>query len=218
MNLFTEINENVELITEENKDGEKTLFIKGVFLQGGIKNRNGRVYPVNVLDNEVNRYIKESINKNRSYGELGHPQGPQINLERISHMITELKKDGNNYIGKAKIMDTPFGNIAKNLLKGGANLGVSSRGLGTLRKNNDGINEVQDDFKLATAADIVADPSAPDAYVNAIMENQGWVFDAASNSWASEQILEDTSKTAKRSVKELNEKKLELFQRFIESL
>jgi hypothetical protein len=178
MKLFTEINEQV--ITEELVDeatGKKSLFIEGVFMQANMKNRNGRVYPTQVLDAEVARYNKEYVEKKRAFGELGHPQGPTINLERVSHLITDLKKDGDNYIGKAKIMDSPYGNIVKGLIGEGAQLGVSSRGMGTLKPNRDGVNEVQKDFYLATAADIVADPSAPDAFVNGIMEGVEWIWD-----------------------------------------
>jgi hypothetical protein len=170
MRLVTEINENVEYITEANG---KDLFIEGVFLQADLKNRNGRLYPGAIMEKEV----KEYIDKKRAFGELGHPEGPTINLDRVSHMITELKKDGSNYLGRAKITDTPHGNIVKNLIKEGAQLGVSSRGMGSLKANKKGIQEVQGDFYLATAADIVADPSAPDAFVNGIMEGKEWVWD-----------------------------------------
>jgi hypothetical protein len=174
MRLVTEINENVEYITEANG---KDLFIEGVFLQADLKNRNGRLYPGAIMEKEVKRYTKEYIDKKRAFGELGHPEGPTINLDRVSHMITELKKDGSNYLGRAKITDTPHGNIVKNLIKEGAQLGVSSRGMGSLKANKKGIQEVQGDFYLATAADIVADPSAPDAFVNGIMEGKEWVWD-----------------------------------------
>jgi len=175
MKLFLDIAEDVQYIEEATgEDGKKSLFIEGVFLQGGIKNRNGRMYPSQILENEVARYTKESIAANRAYGELGHPSGPAINLDRVSHMIKELRKDGNNYIGKAKIMETPMGNIVRNLIKEGAGLGVSSRGMGTLKAQN-GLMEVQNDFRLATAADVVADPSAPDAFVQGIMEGVEWI-------------------------------------------
>lgn len=174
MRLVTEINENVEYITEANG---KDLFIEGVFLQADLKNRNGRLYPGAIMEKEVKRYTKEYIDKKRAFGELGHPEGPTINLDRVSHMITSLKKEGSNYLGRAKITDTPHGNIVKNLIKEGAQLGVSSRGMGSLKANKKGIQEVQGDFYLATAADIVADPSAPDAFVNGIMEGKEWVWD-----------------------------------------
>lgn len=179
MKLFTEINETVNVFEEvlDEATGKKNMFIEGVFMQANLKNRNGRVYPTEVLDKEVARYNKEYVEKNRAFGELGHPQGPTINLERVSHLITNLQKDGDNYVGKAKVMDSPYGNIVKGLIGEGAQLGVSSRGMGTLKPNRDGVNEVQNDFYLATAADIVADPSAPDAFVNGIMEGVEWIWD-----------------------------------------
>lgn len=179
MKLFAEVNETVNIVEEvlDEATGKKNLFIEGVFMQSNVKNRNGRVYPTEVLDKEVARYTKEYVEKKRAFGELGHPQGPTINLERVSHLITDLKKDGDNYMGKAKIMDSPYGQIVKGLIGEGATLGVSSRGMGTLKPNRDGVNEVQKDFYLATAADIVADPSAPDAFVNGIMEGVEWIWD-----------------------------------------
>lgn len=175
MKLFTDLNEEMENIIEATDSGEKSFYIKGVFIQGAIKNRNGRVYPMEVLNKEVKRYNKEFVNRNRAFGELGHPSGPTINMERVSHMITSLKREGNNYIGKAKILDTPFGNIVKSLMKEGATLGVSTRGVGSLKEVN-GVQEVQDDFHLATAGDIVADPSAPAAFVQGVMENKEWMI------------------------------------------
>jgi hypothetical protein len=179
MKLITEVNERINCYEEvlDEATGKKNLFIEGVFMQSNIKNRNGRVYPTEVLDKEVGRYNEEYVQKKRAFGELGHPQGPTINLERVSHLITSLKKEGDNYVGKAKIMDSPYGNIVKNLIGEGAQLGVSSRGMGSLKQNNEGINEVQGDFYLATAGDIVADPSAPDAFVNGIMEGVEWIWD-----------------------------------------
>jgi len=176
MKLITEVVEDVQVITEAKENGDKTYFIEGIFMQGNQKNRNGRIYPVDVLEREVERYNTEYVQKNRAYGELGHPQGPTINLDRVSHMIKELYRDGDNFRGKAKIMDTPMGNIVKNLMSEGATLGVSSRGMGSL-KSKGGANEVQKDFYLATAGDIVADPSAPDAFVEGIMEGKEWVWD-----------------------------------------
>jgi len=176
MKLITEVIEEVQVITEAKENGDKTYFIEGIFMQGNQKNRNGRIYPVDVLEREVGRYNTEYIQKNRAYGELGHPQGPTINLDRVSHMVKELYRDGDNFKGKAKIMETPMGNIVKNLMNEGATLGVSSRGMGSLKAKN-GVNEVQDDFYLATAGDIVADPSAPDAFVEGIMEGKEWVWD-----------------------------------------
>ena len=176
MKLICEVNESIEILTEE-KDGQKQYFIEGTFLQGDIKNRNGRVYRKETMDKEVQRYIKEYVNTKRAFGELGHPDGPSINLDRVSHMIVSLKAEGNNYIGRAKIMtETPMGRIVKNLIDEGAQLGVSSRGMGSLKVNSEGVNEVQDDFYLATAADIVADPSAPDAFVRGIMEGKEWMM------------------------------------------
>ncbi len=174
MRLISEVTEKVEYISEANG---KDLYIEGVFLQADLKNRNGRLYPGAIMDKEVKRYTKEYIDKKRAFGELGHPEGPTINLERVSHMITSLKKDGSNYIGRAKISETPHGNIVKTLIKEGAQLGVSSRGMGSLKANKKGIQEVQGDFYLATAADIVADPSAPDAFVNGVMEGKEWVWE-----------------------------------------
>jgi hypothetical protein len=175
MRLITELNEEVEYITEAKDGGVKEHYIHGVFLQADLPNRNGRIYPFPIMEKEVDRYIKEAVEKNRAYGELGHPQGPSINLDRVSHIITELKQDGKNYIGKAKLTNTPMGNIAKGLLESGAQLGVSSRGLGSLKPTKNGIMEVQNDFHLATAGDIVANPSAPDAYVRGIMEDVDWM-------------------------------------------
>ena len=176
MKLICEVLEEVQLITEEREDGKKDFFIEGIFMQADLQNRNGRIYPMPVMEKEVNRYVKEYVNTKRAFGELGHPEGPSINLDRISHMITELKRDGSNIVGRAKILETPMGNIAKNIIQGGGALGVSSRGMGSLKEKN-GIMEVQDDFTLATAADIVADPSAPGAFVNGIMEGVEWVWD-----------------------------------------
>jgi hypothetical protein len=176
MKLICEVNEELKVITEANERGGKSYFIEGVFMQAEQKNRNNRSYPKNIMAREVNRYVDEHIKQNRAYGELGHPSGPTINLERVSHMIKELREDGNNYIGRAKIMDTPYGNIVKNLMDEGARLGVSTRGMGSLKERN-GCMEVQDDFHLATAADIVADPSAPDAFVHGVMEGKEWVWD-----------------------------------------
>ena len=173
--LIAEAVEEVEYITEEKEGGEKSYKIRGIFMQADIKNRNGRVYPMEVLDEEVRKYNKNFIEQNRAFGELGHPDGPTVNLERVSHMITSLKPDGKNFIGEAKIMDTPMGKIVKNLMDEGAKLGVSSRGMGSLRQKG-GANVVSDDFYLATAADIVADPSAPNAFVEGIMEGKEWVW------------------------------------------
>ena len=176
MKLITETIENIEVLTEQNANGKKDYKIKGIFMQADIKNRNGRVYPVQTLAKEVKRYNEQFINKKRAFGELGHPDGPTVNLERVSHMITSLKPEGKNFIGEAKVMDTPYGKIVKNLIDEGAQLGVSSRGMGSIQRTNNK-NVVGRDFYLATAADIVADPSAPDAFVEGIMEGKEWVWD-----------------------------------------
>jgi hypothetical protein len=177
MKLICELNESdIQIVTEATESGEKNFFIEGIFMQAGIQNKNGRVYPVDIVSREVDRYRGAYIDTNRAYGELGHPAGPNINLERVSHMIKDLHMEGSNAIGRAKIMDTPYGKIVKDLMKEGANLGVSSRGMGTLTKRN-GIMEVGSDFYLATAADIVADPSAPQAFVRGIMEGKEWIWE-----------------------------------------
>jgi hypothetical protein len=212
MKLISEIVESVQVITEgKNKD----LYIEGVFLQSELANRNNRIYPKNVMEKEVARYMKEYVDSKRAFGELGHPEGPTINLDRVSHIITSLKEDGNNYIGRAKILNTPMGNIVKGLIEGGAQLGVSSRGMGTL-KERDGINEVQEDFYLATAADIVADPSAPDAFVQGIMENKEWMF--VNGSWTYQNIDETKKLMEATKKKQLEEVKYRVFENFLNSL
>jgi hypothetical protein len=220
MKLITEINEELNYLTEAKEDGKKNYFIEGIFMQGAIKNRNGRMYPTEVLDKEVGRYNQEYISKNRAYGELGHPSGPTINLERVSHMITKLERDGDNFVGKAKIMtETPYGAIVKSLMDEGATLGVSSRGMGSIKQNRQGIAEVQNDFYLATAADIVADPSAPNAFVSGIMEGAEWVFNEATNSWQQLEATDRMRTEMKRmTVEEIEAKKFALFERFISSL
>ena len=215
MKLIKELNEDLQFIVEESESGKKSLYIEGVFLQSNLQNRNGRVYPKEIMAKEVDRYVAEQVVTKRAYGELGHPDGPNINLDRVSHMITSLKEDGDNWIGKAKILDTPMGNIASSLIKEGAGLGVSSRGLGSLKEKN-GINEVQDDFMLATAADIVADPSAPDAYVQGIMENREWVF--VKGVWQEREIEETQEFIRKASSKDLTEAKIKAFQTFLDKL
>ena len=215
MKLITEVYETIEYISEANENGEKEYFIEGIFMQANKKNRNGRMYPTEVLEREVDRYNKEYVVKNRAFGELGHPQGPTINLERVSHMIKELKKDGDNFVGKAKIMDSPYGTIVKNLIKEGASLGVSSRGMGSLKSKN-GVNEVQGDFYLATAADIVADPSAPDAFVEGIMEGVEWVYEGGR--WV-EQFVEQAQEQIKTvSKSDLERTKLKIFENFLKKL
>ena len=214
MKLITETIENVEVITE-GTGSDKKLYIEGVFLQSEIKNRNGRMYPFSVLEKEVQRYNEEYVKNSRALGELGHPDGPTVNLDRVSHRITSLRAEGNNFIGKAQIMNTPMGNIARSLLEDGVKLGVSSRGMGSIDKRED-VGVVMDDFMLATAADIVADPSAPDAFVNGIMEGKEWAWDNG--------ILKET-KVAKyqrymdnATRKNLEERTLEVFNDFLTGL
>ena len=213
MKLIREVYDTVSLVTEGSLGKGKNYFIEGVFLQSELQNRNGRMYPEKVMDKEVQRYCEEYIDKNRAYGELGHPDSPSINLDRVSHMIVSLRKEGTNYIGKAKILDTPMGKIAKGLLDGGANLGVSSRALGSLKTNNEGVQIVQDDFMLSTAADIVADPSAPDAFVRGIMENKEWVF--VDGKYVQKNIEEVKATIKRTSSAGLNEAKLHAFQHFL---
>ena len=212
MKLITETIEDIEVLTEATANGGKSYKIKGVFMQADIKNRNGRVYPVETLAKEVKRYSNEFINKKRAFGELGHPDGPTVNLERVSHMITSLKPEGKNFIGEAKVMDTPYGKIVKNLIDEGAQLGVSSRGMGSIQQSQ-GRNVVGKDFYLATAADIVADPSAPDAFVEGIMEGKEWVWDnGVLKSMEVEKYKEEIEKTRRA---ELAEKKASIFKHFL---
>jgi len=211
--------DNIDYIVEEDpKSGKKNVFIEGIMLQTEIKNKNGRIYPKEVLQKEVKRYTKEFINQKRAYGELGHPEGPTINLERTSHLITELKEDGNNFVGRAKILSTPMGEIVKGLLSDGARLGVSSRGMGSLKASNtkNGVQMVQSDFQLATAADIVADPSAPDAFVNGVMEGVEWIWD---NGVIKAQKIEEYKHSIRRAkTHKLQEVKLQAFSDFLENL
>lgn len=216
MYLIKEVVETCTLVTENKLGKGKEYFIEGVFLQSEVKNRNGRMYPESTMDKEVARYMMEKVNKNTAYGELGHPDSPSINLDRVSHMIVDLRKEGTNYIGKAKIMETPMGNIARSLLEGGANLGVSSRALGSLRMNKEGVQVVQDDFMLSTAADIVADPSAPDAFVRGIMESAEWVF---VDGRFEQKHIEQTKKLIQNvPSKRLNEVSVQAFQNFLNNL
>ena len=216
MKLITEINEEVKILTEESENGSKNFYIEGIFMQAERKNRNGRTYPVGVLAKEANRYITEYVMKNRAYGELGHPDGPSINLERVSHLIKELRQEGNDFYGKAKIMDTPYGNIVKNLISEGACVGVSTRGMGSLEERSDGTKIVKDDFYLATAADIVADPSAPDAFVRGIMEGKEWIWD---NGIIKEVQISQYKETIKKSSKKnLEENMLKTFNNFLSKL
>jgi hypothetical protein len=216
MKLITELTEEVKYITESTESGKKNLYIEGVFLQCDIVNRNNRMYSEGVMQREVGRYMKEYVEKGRAFGELGHPNGPQINLDRVSHIITSLRQEGKNFIGKAKLTETPMGNIARGIIESGGCVGVSSRGLGSLAANANGIMEVQKDFHLATAADIVADPSAPDAFVQGIMENVEWVWD---NGLIKAQHIEEMKKTIKSTSKrELEEAKLAAFEKFLSLL
>jgi len=216
MKLITEEITNVKIITEGKGSGKK-LYIEGVFLQGNIKNRNGRMYPMETLSREVKRYNETFVNKGRALGELGHPDGPTVNLDRVSHKITSLTEDGNNFKGKAQILNTPMGKIASSLLDEGVMLGVSSRGVGSLRTTNEGHKVVGEDFMLATAADIVADPSAPDAFVSGIMEGKEWV-------WEGGILREQLAETTKRRIntlvdqRRLEEHKLNLFNEFLSNL
>jgi len=214
LKMICEQNENIIFESAiEGGNAGKAYFIKGIFLQGNIQNRNGRVYPMHILEREVQRYHQAYISQNRALGELGHPEGPSINLHLVSHVITELYKDGNNFIGKAKVLDTPNGKIVQNLMDAGVKLGVSSRGMGSLKENEAGIQEVQDDFYLATAADIVADPSAPSAFVQGVMENKEWV-------WNNGTLVESTVAGIKRKIeKKVDEKAvLEAWTTFIDQI
>ena len=216
MKLIREEIETVDFIVEE-RNGKKNMFIEGIFLQGDLKNRNGRMYPMETLRREVQRYTENHVNSGRALGELGHPDGPTVNLDRVSHKIVSLKESGTNFIGKAKILSTPMGKIAESLISEGVKLGVSSRGIGSLKQTREGVNVVGDDFMLSTAADIVADPSAPDAFVEGIMEGKSWVWDGG--------ILreEQATKTYKQintlvDQKQLDEEKLNLFNNFLNNL
>jgi len=219
MKLISELTEQVEYIVEEVElaEGkkEKTFKIRGPFMQAEVKNRNGRMYPKQTMVREVNRYNDEYVKKNRAFGELGHPEGPTINLDRVSHMITDISENGNDFIGTAKILATPYGNIVRNLISEGAQLGVSSRGMGSLKQDRDGVQIVQDDFHLATAADIVADPSAPNAFVQGIMEGREYWYDAGTNTWRVEQMAESMKRM---TAKELEERKLEAFTAYMKLL
>ena len=216
MKLISEEAINVEFLTEATESGGKSYFIEGIFMQANKKNRNGRVYPTEILQKEAKRYTTEFIKKKRAFGELGHPDGPTVNLERVSHMIEELEEVDQNFMGRAKILDTPYGKIVKNLIDEGAQLGVSSRGMGSLKAGRNGISEVQGDFYLATAADIVADPSAPDAFVHGIMEGKEWVWD---NGLLKEtQIQEYKDKIEKSSRKGRENVLVEAFRDFIAKL
>lgn len=215
MKLIRELNESVELVVENKLGKEKQLYVKGIFLQSNIKNRNGRMYPEAIMDKEVNRYIKEKIEKNSAFGELSHPENPSINLDRISHLITSLKKDGPNWIGKAKILDTPMGKIAAGIINGGGRLGTSSRALGSLKMNNEGVNVVQDDLMIVTAGDLVGDPSAPDAWLTGLMESAEWIYQDGKF----EMIADHSKKIIKSaSMNNLDEAKVKAFQTFLKHI
>ena len=242
MLLIREEIDTAKVLVEKTEDGKKSMYIEGTFLQGNLKNRNGRFYPTEVLAKEVDRYNENFVSKGRALGELGHPEGPTVNLDRVSHKITDLHAEGNNFIGKAKLLDTPMGVIAKSLLDEGVQLGVSSRGMGSLRDTNEGYKVVGEDFMLATAADIVADPSAPDAFVNGIMEGVDWVWESGllkarerqlkvveetsapvavkEPEQVVEEAIEETQETINKFVSQgqLDEKKLEIFQNFLSNL
>ena len=214
MKLITENIQDINILVEETA-GKKHLYIEGVFLQSEVKNRNGRVYPFNVLNREVERYTEQYVKTGRALGELGHPDGPSVNLDRVSHRIVELRSQGSDFYGKARILETPLGNIAKSLLEEGVKLGVSSRGMGSLEERN-GTNYVRDDFMLATAADIVADPSAPDAFVNGIMEGKEWVWD--NGILREHQIAKYHRYISESTRKNLEERKLKSFEHFLSNL
>ena len=223
MNLITEYREDsVEVITEAKEDGKKNYFIEGIFMQGDIKNRNGRIYPSATLENEMGRYQKEFIETKRALGELGHPDGPQINGVRVSHLITEMRRDGNDFYGKAKILSTPMGEIVKSLLDEGVKIGVSTRGLGSVKAGRNGVMEVQKDFHLSTV-DIVTDPSAPNAFVNGIMENVEYYYDIASGNWRATQAIEDIQEEVEKKINRVvrtidEETATRMFKTFVQSL
>ena len=211
MKLISEHLDSIEFITEDDGDGKKNYKIRGVFMEADVKNRNNRMYPMQVLEKEVKRYNKEYVQQKRAFGELGHPDGPTVNLERVSHMITKLYPDGKQFVGEAKVMDTPYGKIVKNLIDEGAKLGVSSRGMGSLEPRRD-MHIVKDDFYLATAADIVADPSAPNAFVEGIMEGKEWIWD---NGIVKEVDIAKYRAELRKESKRLDEKKAEVFKKFM---
>jgi hypothetical protein len=223
MNLITEYtDQSVEVITEAKEDGKKNYFIEGIFMQGDIKNRNGRIYPSATLESEMDRYNKEFIETKRALGELGHPDGPQINGDRVSHLITDMRRDGNDFYGKAKILSTPMGEIVKSLLDEGVKIGVSTRGLGSVKAGRNGVMEVQKDFHLSTV-DIVTDPSAPNAFVNGIMENVEYYYDIASGNWRATEVIQDiqeeVEKKVNRVVKTIDEATAtRMFETFIRTL
>lgn len=216
MKLITELNEDVKYLVEE-KEGKKHVFIEGIIMQGELENRNGRMYRIDTLEKEMKRYNEQYVSKNRAYGELGHPSGPTINLERACIMFKNLYREGNNIMGRAKVLDTPMGNIVKGLISEGASLGISSRGMGSIKENKNGIMEVQDDFYLATAGDIVADPSAPDAFVRGIMEGVEWMWDnGVLKAQRIEQYKEEINRGARKKISE--ETAIKVFNQFFQDL
>lgn len=223
MKLITEVTENCEVITEANEEtGKKSYFIEGIFMQGDIQNRNGRIYPSLVLEKEMSRYIKEFVEPKRALGELGHPDGPTINGDRVSHLITEMKRDGNNFYGKAKILGTPMGEIVKTFIDEGIKIGVSTRGLGSVKQLRNGVMEVQNDFHLSTV-DIVTDPSAPNAFVNGIMENVEYYYDITSGNWVAQEVVQKIEQEAHKSYNRITKKIDEavaarMFETFVRSL
>ena len=222
MNLITEYTESCEVITEAKEDGKKNYFIEGIFMQGDIKNRNGRIYPSSTLESEMNRYQNEFIDTKRALGELGHPDGPQINGDRVSHLITEMRRDKNDFYGKAKILSTPMGEIVKSLLDEGVKIGVSTRGLGSVKAGRDGVMEVQKDFHLSTV-DIVTDPSAPNAFVNGIMENVEYYYDIASGNWRAQEAIENIQEEVEKKINHVvrtidEETATRMFKTFVQSL
>jgi len=222
MKLITEAIEEVQVVTEANENEPKQYFIEGIFMQGDIKNRNGRIYPSTILEKEMMRYEDQFIKTKRALGELGHPDGPQINGDRVSHLITDMKRDGSNFVGKAKILSTPMGNIVKTFIDEGVKVGVSTRGLGSVKPTKEGIMEVQNDFHLATV-DIVTDPSGPNCFVNGIMENTEYFYDIVSGTWRAQQMIEEAVKEVKKTYKR-TERKIDeafaarLFENFVRSL
>lgn len=218
--ICEQLDTSVELLSEAAEDGKKKYFLEGIFLQAELKNRNGRVYPMGIMEREVARYTESHIKTNRAYGELNHPPTPSVNLDRVSHRTISLQREGNNYVGKALIItENPMGAMVKGLLDSGGSLGTSSRGMGTLRKNNQGIMEVQDDFRLAVAGDIVSDPSAPDAFVKGIMEGAEWIYDIASGSWVLQEEMDNIRKTIHETPKsQFNEQFVSSFEKFLHKL
>jgi hypothetical protein len=222
MKLITEVTEDCAVLTEANEDGKKNYFIEGIFMQGDIKNRNGRIYPSGILEKEMKRYDDQFIKTKRALGELGHPDGPSINGDRVSHLITEMKRDGSNFVGKAKILGTPMGQIVKTFMDEGVKIGVSTRGLGSVKATKEGIMEVQNDFHLSTV-DIVTDPSGPNCFVNGIMENTEYYYDIASGTWraqeAIQEMVQEVKREYKKTVRRIDENTAaRMFERFVDSL